>query len=91
MRRTGKLYLNVNEHAELNAICRARTIALGGVDADSCRRVLALIPTFNVDMHFWGMGADAKIFGGDKLSERRRAISGGLRTSAAANEDSAGH
>ena len=68
---TGSLYLNTNEDAELNThMPTARDERSGSLSprrrAPPCWR---LIPTFDVDLHYWGLGAHSKIFGGDKLAD----------------------
>src|SRR5260370_17739239 len=65
----GRLYLDKNEDAELNIhLPTARDTRLAANIADNIAGVLALIPDFDVNLQFWGLGASSKIFRGVKLS-----------------------
>ena len=66
---TGNLYLNTNEDAELNThMPTARDELLASELAQTAAPVLALIPSLEVDLHYWGLGAHTKIIGGDWLA-----------------------
>lgn len=65
----GKLYLNANENADLNIHgpqAQTNQQLAGGLK--QAASVLALIPQFPVNLHFWGLGATVE-FGGDQLSK----------------------
>jgi Tc toxin complex TcA C-terminal TcB-binding domain len=88
---TGQLYLNSNEDAELNIhMPAARTARLLSSVTDTVASVLALIPNFDVDLHFWGLGGHSQVFGGDKLSAVSKIGAEILRTTAAWEQDQGG-
>jgi hypothetical protein len=67
---TGNLYLNTTEDAELNShMPTARDESLAASTVALTAAPLRLIPTANLDLHFWGLGAHSKIFGGDVLAD----------------------
>jgi len=67
---TGNLYLNANEDAELNThMPTARDEHLAASVVALAAAPLRLIPTMTVDFHYWGIGAQSKIFGGDVLAD----------------------
>jgi hypothetical protein len=87
----GKLYLNTNEDAELNSYMPlARDTRLAASVCDTIAAVLTFIPEFNVNLHYWGLGASSKVFGGSKLSDAVKIGSGILRTISAWEQDKAG-
>lgn len=66
---TGQLYLNKNEDAELNThLPTARDTALAASIANAIAPVLRPIPSINVDLEFWGLGAHTQVFSGEMLS-----------------------
>lgn len=66
---TGALYLNKNEDAELNThLPQARDSHLAANALSAIAAVVTLIPDFNLHVEFWGIGASARVFGGDKLA-----------------------
>ncbi|MFE9328204.1 toxin [Nocardia sp. NPDC052278] len=70
---TGPLFLNDNEAVDLNVFGpAAHSIREDTMKADMVAAVLALIPDMGVDLHFWGMGGHANIFGGSSLSTAAR-------------------
>lgn len=78
---TGNLYLNTNEDAELNDhMPRARDLDLASQIASSAAPVLALVPSLEVDLHYWGLGAHTKILGGDWLAGAANSAAGILKT-----------
>jgi hypothetical protein len=84
---TGPLYLNENEAAELNVHGpAAREIRDDAMKADMVAAILALIPDMGIDLHFWGMGGHANIFGGSVLSTAAR-FYGNIRNLEAAGEE----
>ncbi len=87
----GKLYLNANEDAELNShMPNARDYRLYASSADILASVLVFIPTFNTHLHFWGLGASAKVGGGSTLSEASKIGAEIARTYASWQQDQAG-
>jgi hypothetical protein len=65
----GNLYLNTNEDAELNIHGpQAHVARLAGQVIDTIHAPLALIPDLNVDVHFWGLGGHATVFGGSMMT-----------------------
>jgi len=64
----GRLYLNTNEDADLNIhgpqghLARQLAMAI-----DTLHGPLAFIPEVNVDVHYWGLGGHATVFGGSML------------------------
>jgi hypothetical protein len=66
----GRLYLSVNEDAELNQnLPTARDLGLASNVVGTIASVVTLIPEFDIKAAFWGLGAGAKVFGGSKLAD----------------------
>jgi hypothetical protein len=87
----GNLYLNQNESAELNShLPTARDTRLASTILDTVASVLAMIPDFDVDLHFWGLGGHSEIFGGVKLSTVSKIAAEILRTVSTYEQDQAG-
>jgi len=87
----GRLYLNVNEDAELNShLPRARDTRLAASISDSIAGVLVFIPDFDINLHFWGLGAKSRVFGGAKLHDAAKGAADVLRTISAYEQDQAG-
>ena len=87
----GKLYLNTNEDAELNThMPNAKDYRLYASLADTLASVLVFIPTLNTHLHFWGLGASAKVGGGSTLSEASKIGAEIARTYAGWEQDQAG-
>lgn len=57
--------------------------------ADLVTAVLSLIPDMGIDLHFWGMGGHANIFGGSSLATMGRFYSG-VKSMDAAGHDNQG-
>jgi hypothetical protein len=86
----GQLYLNKNEDADLNVHGpSARGNRQAAMQSDTVTGVLALIPDMGLDLHFWGLGGHANIFGGSLLSSAGRFYSSLKNTSAADDEGQA--
>ena len=65
----GNMFLNANADSELNDhLPTARDTRLSASIAETAAPVLAMIPDFHVNLHFWGLGGSSTIFGGTKLS-----------------------
>src|SRR5262249_29592440 len=58
--------------------------------ADTLASVLVFIPDFNAHLHFWGLGASAKVFGGSTISEALKIGGEILRIVAGWEQDQAG-
>jgi len=88
---TGKLNLITNEDVELNThLPTARDTSLAASVADTISSVLTFIPEFNINLHFWGMGASSKVAGGSKLSDASKIAAEILRTISGWEQDQAG-
>jgi hypothetical protein len=88
---SGRLYLSRNEDAELNThLPTARDTRLAANVADNVAGVLALIPDFDVNLQYWGLGGTSKIFGGVKLSAVSKIAAEVLKTISAYEQDQAG-
>lgn len=58
----GRLFLNINEDADLNNHGpTARDFRIAATTSDGISQVLALMPDFGVDLHFWGLGETQKL------------------------------
>ena len=87
----GQLYLNTTEAAELNThLPDARNARVAAGLAAQAAPVLNLIPSMHVDMHYWGLGAHTKVFGGDWLAAAAKETSDLLLIYAAYEQDQAG-
>jgi len=88
---TGKLNLITNEDAELNShLPRARDTRLASSVADTIASLLVFIPEIGVDLQWWGLGADAVVFGGSKASEASKIAAGILQTTSGWEQDQGG-
>src|SRR5262249_55473695 len=75
----GTLYLNTNEDVDLNKhsdLALAAHISAAG--AEVIASALSAIPTLYVKAAYWGLGADAKVVGGDVFGNIGRAVSSGF-------------
>ncbi|ABH00190.1 possible insecticidal toxin protein, C-terminal (plasmid) [Rhodococcus jostii RHA1] len=69
----GRLYLTGNEDADLNQHGpAARDARIGAMATDQVTGVMALMPDMGVDLHFWGLGGHATVFGGSLLASAGR-------------------
>jgi hypothetical protein len=88
---TGQLYLSTNEDAELNqylpAARDAREQASNTIIAAAS---LNLIPSMDLDLHYWGLGMHSKLFGGDLMAEVVRINADQLQMVAAWDSDQGG-
>lgn len=88
---SGQLYLNKNEGVELNRLLpSARDLRYGASVINIMASVLTFIPEIGVDLAFWGLGADSKVFGGSKLSDAIKVQAEGMQMLAALAQDDAG-
>ena len=87
----GNLYLNSNEDLELNQLLPAATLARAAASiAELLAPVLVFIPSINVDLHYWGLGAHTEVFSGQKMSEAAKGTAELLKIAAALAQDAAG-
>ena len=88
---TGPLYLIPSEDAELNIhLPAARDFTLDASVAELVAPILGLFPDFNIDLHYWGLGASSTVFGGTKLAAAAGYVGEILRTQATWEKDQAG-
>ena len=88
---SGQLFLNSNEDAELNThLPAARDLRLAANIVNTLSGVLTFIPEFNIDLHFWGLGASSKVAGGSKMSDAAKIAAEILQTIATWEQDQAG-
>jgi hypothetical protein len=59
------------------------------MDIDRVTGILALIPDMGIDIHFWGLGGHANVFGGSLLAASGRFASSLVSTQASDNEGQA--
>ena len=86
----GRLYLNTNEDVDLNTHGpNARDQRIAATVSSAQAQVLALIPDFGINLHFWGLGGNSKIFGGSTLAAIGNIVAEALNTNAS-NEESRG-
>jgi hypothetical protein len=87
----GTLYLITNEDTELNSLLPSSRDAR----EESNKKIasasqLNLIPSLDIDLHFWGMGVHSKVFGGDLLADLAKISSEQDQITAGYNTDQAG-
>lgn len=88
---SGRLNLSSTEDKELNELLpTARDLHAASSVLDTVASVLTLIPNLSVDLHFWGLGLHAEVFGGDKIADVSRIAAGIVRTIAGWEQDQAG-
>lgn len=86
----GNLYLNSNEDLELNTLLpAASTTRLAASAMELLAPVLVFIPSINVDLHWWGLGAHTEVFSGQKASEATRTGAEILKIASALSQDAA--
>jgi hypothetical protein len=87
----GQLFLDFNENMELNvSLPEAQSRRAAAMRSDTISSVLALIPDMGLDLHFWGLGGNAKLFGGSLLAAAGRFASSILNIEAAGHESGGG-
>lgn len=75
----GVLYLNTNEDLDLNLLSNLALAAhISAASAEAIASVLSAIPTLYLKAAYWGLGADAKVGGGDVFGNFGRAVSSGF-------------
>jgi hypothetical protein len=66
---SGQLHLTETESSEVNDhLTTSRDLRTASSSAQAAAPILSLIPDFNINLHFWGLGGSSKIFGGSTLS-----------------------
>jgi hypothetical protein len=84
---SGRLFLTTNEDADLNVHGpNARSSRKDAMTSDAITGILTLIPDMGLDIHFWGLGGHANIFGGSTLASAGRFFSSLKNISAADDE-----
>ena len=87
----GRLYLNQNEHKELNVhLPIARDTKLAASVGDTLASVLLFLPEININLQWWGLGASPGVFGGSKVGGAAKIAAEILRTISAYETDQAG-
>lgn len=87
----GRLYLNANEDAQINThLPIARDTRLASSIADTIASVLVFLPEIGINLHYWGLGANSKVFGGSKVGGAAKIAAEILRTISAYQQDQAG-
>ena len=72
----GALYLNTNEDKDLNVHGPLAHIARqAAMVIDTVHAPLSLVPEVGVDLHYWGLGGHATVFGGSMLVNFGRQLS----------------
>jgi hypothetical protein len=83
----GRLYLNTNEDADLNKLGPdAHNSRLAAMDIDRITSIVALLPDMGIDLHFWGLGGHANLFGGSLLAAAGHFYSSSKNTRATDDE-----
>jgi hypothetical protein len=79
VKQEGRLSLLSNEYEDLNGHAeRALASRISAQSVNTIAGVLALIPTFHLKAAYWGIGADARVGGGDPLAAAGQAVSSGF-------------
>jgi hypothetical protein len=87
---TGQLYLITNEDNELNTqLPTARDTGLAASVLNATAAALAVIPDIHVDLHYWGLGAHSKVFGGDWAATAVRIVADVMQMKASWDRDQA--
>lgn len=82
----GRFYLNANENSDLNHASMARGLRATAGVSDGIHGILALLPLFKINAHYWGVGGSVDITGGQIFSGAGQIISGALNTAAMIEE-----
>lgn len=87
----GRLYLNTNEHAELNThLPKGRDLGLTASTVETAATVAVFIPDIKGDLHYWGLGGTVDIKIGTAITKSLEVAARILRTTAAWHHDQAG-
>lgn len=88
---SGELYLSRLEHYELNQLLpsavstRETSFAISNLAS-----ILANFPDFDAKLAFWGIGAQSRVAGGEKMSTALNTIAGILSNTATSKQERAG-
>ncbi|HEV2647204.1 MAG TPA: hypothetical protein VGU46_12640 [Acidobacteriaceae bacterium] len=86
----GQLYLNLMEAAEIGVLLPgASALQLAASVINTTAAALNAIPSVNIDVQFWGLGATSEIFSGRELAEDVRIASDVMQITAAQLRDGA--
>ncbi len=84
---SGALFLNANEDLDLNVFGpQARTERVAAQAVETAFGVLSLIPDMGIDLHYWGLGGHAVLFGGSLFANQGRFIANVLNLAASVAE-----
>jgi hypothetical protein len=73
---SGNLFLTTNENADLNIHTPlANNARLTAMMIDRTYAPMSLLPDMGIDLHFWGLGGHANVFGGSMLVAYGRQMS----------------
>jgi hypothetical protein len=86
----GDLHLSTTEEGELTHLRVARDTRLGASVAETIATVLTFIPDVGAKFAYWGIGGDAKLIGGAKMSDAIKIGAEIARTVSAWESDQAG-
>ena len=87
----GRLQLNFNEDSDLNIkLPGAHEDRVAAMAADTIASVLSFIPDMGLDLHFWGLGGNMKVFGGSFLATAAR-FGSTIKNVTASDKESAGN
>jgi len=87
----GRLYLNTNEHAELNThLPKGRDLGAAASSVETAATVAVFIPDIKGDLHYWGLGGTVDIKIGTAITKSLEVAARILRTTAAWHHDQAG-
>jgi hypothetical protein len=85
---SGQLNLTESEDQELNAhLAKASDLRLAASATEAAAPILSLIPDFNINLHFWGLGGSSKIFGGSTLTSAAKFAADILKIAADIEKD----
>lgn len=85
------IFLKQNEDLDLNVLSPlARDLRVQAVINDGIHSVLALLPTFELNLHYWGLGGQTKLAGGQIIATAGQIISKILTTDASNKDSQAG-
>ena len=88
---TGRLYLSVNEDAELNIhMPAARDYRIASSVRDMLASVYVFMPDLYAQFEFMGLGGSSKVFGGSTIAEASKIAAEFLRTRSAWEQDQGG-
>jgi Tc toxin complex TcA C-terminal TcB-binding domain len=88
---TGRLFLNTKEDQELNSLLPfARDGHLAASAIETVAAAMQPIPDLGLNGHFWGIGVNSKVTGGQKLAAAAKSIAAVAQIIATWEQDQAG-